>query len=87
MTSPITLEQVRQVKAASERSLLSKKNVVGVGIGFREKEGQTTDELAIIVSVTKKIPNSQLSPQDLIPQMVDDVPVDVQEVGEIRALS
>ena len=86
MTPKVTLDWVRQVKAKHEGMLLSKRNVVGVGIGFREKGGQMTDEMALIVSVTKKLPAGELSAADQIPTEIEDVPIDVKEVGEIRAL-
>lgn len=87
MTSPITLDVIRQVKAKHEFTLLTKKNVVGVGIGFREKEGKPTEEIALVVSVSKKLPPSEVETSDRIPTEIEGVPVDVKEVGEIRALS
>jgi hypothetical protein len=80
------LERLRVVKAAHEADLLSKPNVVGVGIGLRRREGQPTGEPAIVVSVTDKVPLSHLAPDDTIPRELDGVPVDVQVVGELRAL-
>jgi len=80
------LERLRAVKAIHEHNLMSKANVVGVGIGFRHREGKRTSELAIIVSVTHKIPRSHLAPEDVIPHELEGLPVDVQAVGELRAL-
>ena len=87
MTSHITLDWIRQVKAKYEAMLLSKKNVVGVGVGFREKGGAATAQMALIVSVLKKLPANEVGTADLIPTELEGVPVDVKEVGEIRALS
>lgn len=87
MTSHITLDWIRQVKAKYEAMLLSKKNVVGVGVGFREQGGAATDQMALIVSVLKKLPAHEVGIADLIPTELEGVPVDVKEVGEIRALS
>jgi len=80
------LEHVRAVKARHEQELLRKANVVGVGIGLRQRQGETTDEPAIVVSVTDKIPLSQISSSDVIPRELDGVPVDVQVTGKLRAL-
>jgi len=80
------LERLRTVKAAHEAGLMRRANVVGVGIGFREREEQLTDELAIVVSVTHKVPLSRLAPEDVVPSELDGIPVDVQAVGELRAL-
>ncbi len=73
------------VKARYEASLMKKANVVAVGVGFRQRGGEQTYEVALVVSVTRKLPPAQLSPQDLIPDRIEDVPVDVRETGTIRA--
>ncbi|MEJ2266163.1 MAG: hypothetical protein P8X95_22175 [Anaerolineales bacterium] len=65
---------------------MSKANVVGVGVGFRQKGGQQTQDVSVVVMVEKKVPPSQMSAQDLIPPQIDGVPVDVQEAGQIKAL-
>jgi len=80
------LDRLRAVKAAYEIDLMRKANVVGVGIGFRQCGGETTDDPAIIVSVTHKVSRSQLNPDDVVPSELEGVPVDVQAVGELRAL-
>lgn len=80
------LARVQAVKAAYEQDLLRKANVVGVGIGYRQRGGRAVNELAIIVSVTHKVPRDQLAPEDIIPSELEGVPVDVQAVGELRAL-
>ena len=80
------LEQVRAVKTAHEADLMRKANVVGVGIGLRQQGGKPTGGLAIVVSVTRKVHLSQLAPGDVIPRELDRIPVDVQVVGELRAL-
>ena len=82
---PMNVERVKAVKAIHEHSLLAKPNVVGVGVGLRQRGGQFTDEVCIVVSVRQKAPNEQLSPADRIPTQIDGVPVDVQVTGEIRA--
>jgi len=79
------LDRLRAVKAAHEADLMGKPNVVGVGIGLRQREGQLTEEPAIVVSVTHKVPASQLGSWDVIPCELEGVPVDVQVVGELRA--
>jgi len=79
------LRRLRAVKATYESALLHKANVVGVGIGFRQSGQTLTDEPAIVVSVTHKVPRSQLDPEDVIPRELEGLPVDVQAVGELRA--
>ena len=80
------LERLRIVRSAHEDTLMRKANVVGVGIGLRQTGGKMTGEPAIVVSVTVKMPVSQLAAGDVIPRELDGVPVDVQAVGKLRAL-
>jgi len=80
------LEDVRRVKAEHEKALLGKANVVGCGVGYREVAGVRTDELAVIVSVVKKIPQHQLAPSDHVPESLEGVRTDVWETGTFRSL-
>lgn len=59
--------------------------VVGVGVGLRQKSGQLTDDVAIVVMVRNKLALNKLSPGEVLPRELDGIPVDVQETGEIRA--
>jgi hypothetical protein len=86
MSSQEAIVHAQAVKAKYERDLLRKRNVVGVGIGFRERAGRVTDEVCIVVSVRAKLPPDQLAPQDAIPTQLDGVPVDVKATGAFRAL-
>lgn len=78
-------ERILAVKNAHEDELLSKANVVGVGIGFQKTAGKPTGNLALVVMVSSKVPHSLLSSHDQIPISIDGIPIDVQEVGEISA--
>ena len=78
-------ERILAVKQVHENNLLSKPNVVGVAIGYRQTGGRTTDTLALVVLVTYKVPQSTLDPEDQIPLTLEGIPIDVQEVGEITA--
>ncbi|OQX65245.1 MAG: hypothetical protein B5M51_01250 [Anaerolinea sp. 4484_236] len=81
----LSFEKVRAVKRAHEKALFSKPNVVGVGVGFRSRAGRRTDSMAIVVMVSRKLPASQLAAEDLLPQEIEGVPVDVQETGELKS--
>ena len=81
-----TIEQVSKIKARYEKKLMRLANVTGIGVGFKHKEGQPTDEVALIVNVTHKKPLTDLGKKDIIPSELEGVSVDVQEVGKIRAL-
>lgn len=78
-------QHAAEVKARYEQSLLAKKNVVGVGIGIRKREGIYTGEVALIVMVRKKFPSAEVPVEDMLPEEIEGVPVDVQEVGAIDA--
>jgi len=75
--------KARAVKDTYEAELLSKANVVGVGVGLEEKDGASTGKVAVVVMVSEKVPAKQLAKQDIIPPVLDGIPVDVQEVGRL----
>jgi hypothetical protein len=78
-------EVFQAVKRDHENELMRKANVVGVGVGVRQRHNALTQELAIVVFVRRKVPQDQLAPEDVIPAAIEGVPVDVQEVGEFKA--
>jgi hypothetical protein len=78
-------EKARAVKLAYEDELMTKTNVVGVGVGLRQEGGESKRTVALVVMVTHKVPKAQLAPKDIIPSEIDGVPVDVQAVGTIKA--
>ncbi|MEA3340195.1 MAG: hypothetical protein U9R15_09530, partial [Chloroflexota bacterium] len=57
------MAQVRQVKGSRVFELLSKVNVVGVGLGYKISQGVGTGELSLIVSVARKVAPSALAAQ------------------------
>ena len=79
------VQHALDVKRRHERELLSKPNVVAVGVGYRTRGGQPTSEVCIVVSVTRKIPRSDLKRSEVLPKTLEDVPIDVVESGVIRA--
>jgi len=79
------MERAAEVQQRYERELMSKANVVGVGTGWRHKNGQVTNDVAVVVMVDKKVPLDRLARDDVIPAQLEGVPVDVQEVGQLRA--
>jgi hypothetical protein len=61
-------------------------NVIGMGIGYKKRGRQDTDEPAVIFFVDKKVPVAALGIDDIIPKRIAGKPTDVIEVGEIRLL-
>jgi len=80
----LTRRAVR-VKQIHESDLLAKANVLGVGVGLRQRSVEPGAEVAVVVLVRRKIPAAQLAPEDRIPREIDGVPIDVLEVGDVQA--
>jgi len=80
-----TMDDVQAIKARYEDALLSLPGVVGVGVGMRQRGGQWTDEVCIVVSVQNKRPADVLDPAEIVPHEIEGVPVDVLEVGDVTS--
>ncbi|MGI6575164.1 MAG: hypothetical protein ACOX3A_04800 [bacterium] len=81
------MERFRKVLEKAKRIFLAKPSVVGVGIGYKETELQKTDQMSLVVYVTKKKRQRELTPKEIIPHALDSMPTDVVEIGEIKFLS
>ena len=81
------VERAQAVKHTHQAALLAKANVVGVGVGLIHRNGQRTDQVGLIVMVDEKIPRARLAPEDVLPSEIEGVPVDVREVGRVKALA
>ena len=51
-----------------EEELLSKRNVVGVGTGFRVRKGKLTREVCVQAIVDRKLPADDLAAADVVPE-------------------
>ena len=80
------MEKIKTVKEKHGAKIMAKKNVVGLGVGYKETKGVKTDRMALVVMVRKKISIEELKKGDVIPAEVEGVITDVIEVGEIIAL-
>jgi hypothetical protein len=76
---------IQKALDSQKLALLSKKNVVAVGIGYKTAGGEKTSDLSIVCSVEKKEDISSLSAEDLVPSQVDSIPTDVVETGKFKA--
>jgi hypothetical protein len=79
------MAQAKHVKETYVLDLLNKRNVVGVGLGYKISQGVNTGELGLIVSVTHKADVSALAAKDLVPKALNGVKTDVVETGMFRA--
>ncbi len=75
-----------QIKETHKADILTKPNVVGVGVGEKVSNGRKTGELSVVVLVREKRPPAGLTAQALIPKTIAGVKTDVIEVGDLRAL-
>ncbi|MHA2403985.1 MAG: hypothetical protein ACXADH_13400 [Candidatus Kariarchaeaceae archaeon] len=78
------MEEVQKVKKKYQDQLFKHKGVVGIGIGKKTVKGKETDDLAIIVSVELKVDEAELPEEDLLPEVLEGVPIDVQQVGILK---
>ncbi|MEW5784355.1 MAG: hypothetical protein AB1767_04625 [Bacillota bacterium] len=80
------MEKKVKLSRKCRHGLLKKPNVVGVGVGYREKEGKRTENKSIVVFVTEKVARHELRNTELVPPTLKGRQVDVIEIGEIRLL-
>jgi len=81
-------DQTERAKAVQEKyndELMAKPHVVGTAVGMRKRQGHYTPEVAVVVMVSQKVPESELGPEEKLPKELDGVPVDVQETGAFEA--
>jgi hypothetical protein len=78
------MPHIKRIKREHEDRLLRKANTVSVGVGFKRRGGSFTNEMAIVVGVTKKKPADQLDPDDLVPPTIEGIQTDVIQTGGYR---
>jgi hypothetical protein len=79
------MTRAQAVRDAHADELMQKANVVGVGVGLRQRGGERLQEIALVVLVRRKVPRAMLAEADVLPGVIDGVPLDVVEVGDILA--
>ena len=75
----------RQALAQAREALRGNPDVVSVGIGYKYRAGQRTDEVCIVVGIRRKLPAAQVAPERLVPASFAGVPTDVIQYGEVKA--
>ncbi len=66
-------------------SFMRKQHVMGISIGIGLRGGVPMDAICLVVLVDVKVPLDDLDPVDQLPDEVDGVEVDVQEIGRVVA--
>lgn len=77
------IQLLLEAKDKYKALLVSRPNVIGLGVGKRTRGGKVVDELVVKVYVSRKVPVDQLAKAHSIPRTLDikdkKVPVDVEE--------
>ncbi len=84
------MDKAKSAMNKHKKKLLGLKNVVGVGVGYKEAVAASTGEKpkpGIVVLVKQKLPEAQLEARNIVPKNVDGVVTDVIEVGDLRLLN
>ncbi|AEB77602.1 hypothetical protein [Clostridium botulinum] len=83
-----TLEnKIKYICKCEYKYFLNKANVVGIGLGYKIKNGFNTYQKCIKVFVITKLPNDKLTPNEMIPVNYKGIPTDVVESGIIVSSS
>ncbi|OGX61152.1 MAG: hypothetical protein A2471_03795 [Omnitrophica WOR_2 bacterium RIFOXYC2_FULL_45_15] len=83
----ITNQVIARALKLNEDELLSKANVVGVGIGEKIRGGFSQGRLCLKIYVEKKLIAKKLTKAEFIPQEISRIETDVEEAGKIIAQS
>jgi len=84
MSAEQNYDKVLDVYGKVKNDLIKRKNVFGVGHGFKETDGKLTDKPSIIVYVKEKLDEEKISPEELIPKEIDGIRTDVVVLSDHR---
>ncbi len=79
-----TIQRTAEIAAIQRRYdayLMGLPNVVGTGIGYRQRAGQPSDELCLVVMVSQKCERTELAAEAILPRELDGASIDVIETG------
>ncbi len=79
------VEKAIDTKNKKTNEFMAKRNVVGVGVGYKNKLGENTGDPSVVVLVQQKKPAAALTEEDMIPSEVNGTKTDVVEIGVLRA--
>lgn len=80
-------QNARHILKENLAGLLQLRNVQACGLGYKVSDGKRLDKLSLVVSVTRKLPVSQLAPRDRVPSEVGGIVTDVVATGEFRVFT
>ena len=73
-----------RVQEKYNRQLMALPRVVGTAVGLKKRQGMTTNQVAVVVMVERKVAPEQLAPGEAAPRELEGVPVDVVETGRFH---
>jgi hypothetical protein len=83
---PLLMERLKQIKEKYETKLLALPYVVGVGIGIKQRKGQSTKRFCLKVYVRKKSLKNSLREEEIVPKKLEGIETDVEEIGRVKIL-
>jgi len=78
--------KISEVQVKYADMLMSKANVVGIGVGLKQRAGEASEDMALVVMVSQKVALMDLAESDQIPAELDDVLLDVQVTGAFSTM-
>jgi len=82
----LTKPELEALSARAYQAMRRYPNVHAVAIGNRMRGGRTVKELVLAVFVSRKLGQSDLAPDDIIPSEFEGIPTDVVEMGQPKLL-
>ena len=79
------VDAARVTKQQHLQRLITRQNVVGIGVGYKETSDGLTGDVAVVVNVERKLPKAQLAESDKVPQDLNGIKTDVVETGRFLA--
>ena len=79
----IIMDRILSICRNFYEPLLNKSNVTGVGMGYKQVQGEYTNEFCIHVLVKKKVPLTSIPVEEVIPEFYMGHKTDVIQVGNV----
>ena len=77
----VDINVLKEIKNRHVNELLKKRNVYGCSIGYKEINGESTEQLSIVCYVGIKKPLDLLNEKDIIPKTIEGIITDVQNLN------
>lgn len=80
------LKKAVAIKQEVEKEWLSRKNITGIGVGYKIQDNQYTDQICIRIYVENKLSVEDLKKQEIkeVPEKIKGIPTDVIEMKPVK---